>query len=152
MMRLGKIFLFVIVTDIVFSFASTCVATSTNSTSEEMIREQQEEFDIQDFLESSKKYSGELFEDMDMSEILNDAINGKIDNAKFGNKMLNLLGSEVVTSIKSIGIILVIIVIHSVLKSISESLEDKSISKLIYYVQYILIITIIMANFSDIIP
>jgi len=37
------------------------------------------------------------------------------------------------------------------IKNIIAGLEDKSISKLIYYVQYILIITIIMANFSDIV-
>lgn len=44
-----------------------------------------------------------------------------------------------------------IIVVHSVLKSISESLENKSISQIAYYVQYILIVTLIMSNFSDII-
>lgn len=44
-----------------------------------------------------------------------------------------------------------IIVIHSVLKSVSEGLENKSISQIAYYVQYILIVTIIMSNFADII-
>ena len=151
MKRLGKILLVAIVLETILSFTSICVANSANSSSKEMIQEQQEEFGIQDFLKSSKEYSGEIFDDIDMSEVLNDAINGKIDNAKIGKKILNLLGSEVVTSIKAIGSILVIIIIHSVLKSISESLEDKGVSKLIYYVQYILIITIIMANFSDIV-
>ncbi|MBO5478910.1 MAG: stage III sporulation protein AE [Clostridia bacterium] len=46
---------------------------------------------------------------------------------------------------------IVIIVIHSILKSISESLENKSISQITYYVQYILIVTLIMSNFADII-
>lgn len=41
--------------------------------------------------------------------------------------------------------------IHSILKSISESLENKSISQITYYVQYILIVTLIMSNFADII-
>lgn len=44
-----------------------------------------------------------------------------------------------------------IIVIHSILKSISDSLENKSISQITYYVQYILIVTLIMSNFADII-
>lgn len=44
-----------------------------------------------------------------------------------------------------------IIVIHSILKSISESLENDNISRLIFYVQYILIVTIVMSNFSQII-
>ena len=47
--------------------------------------------------------------------------------------------------------ILAIIIIHSILKAVSESLENDNISKLIYYVQYIAIVTIIMSNFSDII-
>ena len=37
------------------------------------------------------------------------------------------------------------------MKSISESLENKSISQITYYVQYILIVTLIMSNFADII-
>lgn len=118
---------------------------------EETIQGQKEEFGIQEFLKNSKEYSGEFFEDIDMNEILNDAIKGEVDNSTIGKRIFNLLGSEVVSSIKAIGSILVIIVIHSILKSISESLENEGISKLIYYAQYILIITIILANFSDIV-
>lgn len=121
------------------------------ASTEETIQEQQEEFGIQDFLKNSKQYTGEFFEDMDLEETLKDAIKGDIDNASIGKRILNLLGSEFVTSLKAIGGILVIIVIHSILKSISESLENDSISKLIYYVQYILIITIVLASFSDIV-
>lgn len=121
------------------------------ASNEETIQEQQEEFGIQDFLKNSKQYMGEFFEDMDMGEILQNAIKGEVDNSTFAKRVLNLLGSEVISSIKAIGSILAIIVIHSILKSISESLENDGISKLIYYAQYILIITIIMASFSDIV-
>ena len=124
---------------------------SVYASNEETIQEQQEEFGIQDFLKNAKEYTGEFFEDMDMGEVMSDAIKGEIDNATIGKRVLNLLGSEVITSIKAIGSILAIIVIHSILKSISESLENDGISKLIYYTQYILIITIILANFSDIV-
>ena len=46
---------------------------------------------------------------------------------------------------------MVIVIIHSILKSISEGLENKSISQMIYYVQYLLVVTLIMANFAEII-
>lgn len=46
---------------------------------------------------------------------------------------------------------MVIIIIHSVLRSISDSLENSNVSQIIYYVQYILIVTIMMSSFSDII-
>lgn len=128
-------------------------ALDTHASNEQTLQEQQEEFGIQDFLKNSEQYMGEFFEDtnIDMNEMLSNAIKGKVDNSTIGKRILNLLGSEVINSIKAIGSILAIIVIHSILKSISESLENDSIAKLIYYAQYILIITIILANFSDIV-
>ena len=47
--------------------------------------------------------------------------------------------------------VLVIVVIHSILKNISEGLENKGIAQITYYVQYILIVTLIMTNFVQII-
>lgn len=117
----------------------------------ETITSQSETFGINSFIEKSKQYSGEFFEEIDISEILNSAIKGEIDNSSIYKKILNLLGAEVQTGVKSLISILAIIIIHSILKSISESLENDNISKLIYYVQYIAIVTIIMSNFSDII-
>lgn len=115
------------------------------------IESQQEIFGINSFIENSKKYTGEFFSDVNINDILNSAIQGKIDNSNMYKKILNLLGTEIKTGIRSLISILVIIIIHSILKSVSESLENDNISKLIYYVQYIAIVTIVMGNFSDII-
>lgn len=118
---------------------------------ENEISNQEEIFGISSFIQNSKQYTGNFFDDIDIGEILNSAIKGEIDNTTIYKKILNKLGNEVQTGIKSLACILAIIIIHSILKSISESLENDSVSKLIYYVQYIAIITIIMGNFSDII-
>jgi len=118
---------------------------------DDTIKQQQEEFGIQDFIKNAKQYTGEFFEEIDIGEVLNDAIEGQVDNSTLLKRIFNLLGSEVITSLKAIGSILAVIVIHSVLKSISENLENEGVSKLIYYVQYILIVTIIMTNFTQII-
>lgn len=125
---------------------SYCVNTNENT-----IESQQESFGVSSFIENSKKYTGEFFENIDINEILNSAIKGNIDNSTIYKKILNLLGTEVKSGLKSLISILVIIIIHSILKSISESLENDNISKLIYYVQYIAIVTVVMSNFSDII-
>ena len=117
---------------------------------ENIINEQMESFEIDDFVQNAKKYSGNLLEGIDIGDILNSAINGNIDNNTIFNKFLNLIGSEVVSTLKVILSILVIVVIHSILKAISENLENSNIHTIIYYVQYILIITIIMSNFSNI--
>lgn len=140
-----KIITIIVMVLIVFLF------NSSYANDNQTIIEQQEEFKIQDFIKNAKKFTGEFFEDIDINEILNDAIKGEVDNSTLLKKILNILGKEVTTNIKSLVSILAIILIHSILKSISESLENNNISKLIYYVQYILIVTVIMSNFTDII-
>ena len=143
-MKIQKKIILIIIIAIIF-------IPKTVKAEDNTIATQKETFGINSFIENSKQYTGEFFADADISEILNSAISGKVDNSKIYKKILNILGTEVQTGIKSLLSILAIIIIHSILKSISESLENDSISKLIYYVQYIAIVTIIMSNFSDII-
>ena len=127
------------------------VVGNSEDINQETIEEQQEEFKIQNFIKNANEYTGEFFQDIDVNKILNDAIQGRIDNSTLLKRIWNLFGKEVKSGINAIVSVLVVVVIHSILKSISDSLEDNGISKLIYYVQYILIITIIMNNFSDIV-
>lgn len=134
-----------------YSKMESQISNNTVQIDENEISNQEEIFGISSFIQNSKQYTGNFFDDIDIEEILNSAIKGEIDNTTIYKKILNKLGNEVQTGIKSLACILAIIIIHSILKSISESLENDSVSKLIYYVQYIAIITIIMGNFSDII-
>ena len=127
------------------------IKTFATSTEEEMINSQKETFGISSFIENANKYTGEFFEGIDINSMLNSAIKGKIDNKTIYKKIINLLGKEVKTGIKSLVSILIIIVIHSILKSISENLQNDNVSKMIYYVQYIAIVTVIMNNFSNVI-
>lgn len=117
----------------------------------EVMDSQKESFGISDFLKESEKYSGEFFDDIDMSQMLTNAIGGNIDNNTIFRKVLGILTVNVKSTITSLVSILVIILIHSILKAVSDNLEYSNVSQIIYYVQYILIITIIMRNFSDII-
>lgn len=134
-----------------YSKMESQISNNTVQIDENEISNQEEMFGISSFIQNSKQYAGNFFDDIDIGEILNSAIKGQIDNTTIYKKILNKLGNEVQTGIRSLACILAIIIIHSILKSISESLEHDSVSKLIYYVQYIAIITIIMGNFSDII-
>ena len=137
----------ILLTFIIISYTSNF----TYAMNSEMLEEQKENFGIQSFIKEAEKYSEDFFEDVKISEMFNKAITGKIDNNSIFKKILNLLGKEVIASIKAIASILVIIIIHSILKSFSDSLENNNVSQIIYYVQYILIVTVIMTNFSDII-
>ena len=120
-------------------------------TEEEIMSSTQEKFNISDFIQEAEEYMGETFEEIDLTEMLNQAIQGKVDNKTLYSNLLKLLGKEVSSSLKILISILVIIVIHGILKSITENLENTSISQIIYFVQYILIVTLIMSNFTEII-
>ena len=131
------------------TFVSQLFATNLNT--EEILQEQKESFGISEFIKETQKYGGDFLKDIDIKETLNDALTGQIDNSTIYKKVLNIFGTEIKQSIATLISILVIVVIHSILKSISDCLENKNIAKIIYYVQYILIVSIIMANFTDII-
>ena len=116
-----------------------------------MIQEETENFGITNFINETEKYTNDFFEDLNVSEIINSAITGKVDNKSVIEKVLKLFGNEIVSTFKTIISILAIVLVHSILKALTENLQTCNISKLIYYVQYILIITIIMNNFSELI-
>ena len=143
-----KKFIYILISVIFFI---NLIMPTSSANEEETLQEQQEEFGIREFIEQADEYSGEFFEDIDMNEILENAIQGKVDNQTLFKKVLSVLGGELVDGLTVLGSILAIVVIHSILKSVSESLENDTISKLIYYVQYILIVTIVMMNFLDIV-
>ena len=141
-------FLVVFIIFIAFGTKNNCIATDAT---QEMIINTQENFGISDFLKETNTYTGEFFKDIDISKILSSAISGKVDNSTIFKKIINIFGKEVLKAIKTLVGVLVIVLIHSVLKNITDGLETSNVSKIIYYVQYILIVTIIMANFSDLI-
>ena len=106
---------------------------------------------VTDFIEQSEKYTSGTFENLDINEILSSAISGKIDNTKLWTGTLKIFGKELQNAITILGSIILIIIINSILNCITEGLENKSISQIAFYVQYILIVTIVLTNFSDII-
>lgn len=127
------------------------VFAEDEQTEEEIMKSTQEKFNISGFIVQAEQYTGEFFEDVDLTDMLNQAVQGKINNKSIYQKIIKLFGKEVTSSLKVLISILVIIVIHGILKSITDSLENSSVSQIIYFVQYILIVTLIMSNFTEII-
>lgn len=141
----GKILL--ILAMIMILFPIKVNAEDTN----EIIEAQTKSLDISTFIKEAENYTTDVLEDIDISNVLADALKGNINTSKIGKKILEKLFAEIINSIASIGSIIIIIVIHSVLKNISDGLENSSTSQITYYVTYILIVTIVMKNFADII-
>lgn len=125
--------------------------TSIANDTDEIINIQKDTLNISDFISEAEEYTKESMPDIDLNELLSNAITGNIDNVKLTRLFLGLLGKEILNSTTVIGSIIVIIVIHGILKSICDGLENKSVAQITYYVQYILIVTLVMTSFADII-
>ena len=144
-----KILLHILILFVLASFPFSKV--NAESLTSQMIQQEKETFGISSFIDETKKYTNDFFEDMNISDVINSAITGKIDNNKILKKLLKIFGKEIVSSLKTIIAVFVIVLIHSIIKAVADNLETSNISKTIYYVQYILIVTIVMSNFSDLI-
>lgn len=137
--------------------SSTSIATPSNNSNKEVnntneiINNQKENLNISDFIKEAEKYTKESMPEIDLNNLLSTAISGNIDNAKLLNIFWRLVGKEVLNSAGVIGSIIVIVVIHGILKSISDGLENKSVSQVAYYVQYIMIVALVMTSFAEII-
>ena len=128
------------------------VAKSTNITQTgEILDAQKDTLDISDFIKESENYTKDAMPNIKLNDLLNSAITGSVDNVKLIHVFLNIFGKEIVDSLTVITSIIVIIVIHGILKSIGDGLENKGVIQIAYYIQYILIVTIVMSSFADII-
>lgn len=119
--------------------------------SDEIIESTEEMLDISSFISEAQKYTEDVFDDMDFSNILGSAMSGQIDGTSLVKRLFNLLGIEIRNQLTMVGSIIIIIVVHSILKSVSDGLDNGGISQITYFVQYVLIVTLIMTNFAGII-
>ena len=114
---------------------------------ENEINTDQEKYGVNDFLTKSQEYTDSI----DLKDFYNSSLSGKFDNNKFFKLLERLLTKNFKNAITGLSGVIIVVIIGSLLKSICENLGNESISKIAYYVEYILIVTIVMKNFSDII-
>ncbi|MBQ3409431.1 MAG: stage III sporulation protein AE [Clostridia bacterium] len=132
---------------IFFTFIKCVQAEELDS----LIKSQEDSIGITDFIQESNRYTEDIFSKTDAQNVFSDALAGKVDNKTIIKCILQLFGKEIKNTITIFASILLIIIINSILNCITEGLENKSISQIAFFVQYILIVTIILTNFSDII-
>ena len=144
--KMKKIFIILIVFILIpkYTFAENEIDTIS------IIEKQESAFGIKDFLKECENYAPDYVKDLDIKNIFNSSITGKIDNQKILKKILKQFGYGTADALKIFVNMLIIVLIHSLLKSLTDGLENGSVSQIVYYVQYILIVTIIMASFSEI--
>lgn len=131
--------------------SNSCLASeSSENSQEDILKSQQDELNISSFIKEAQKYTEGTFEDLNINDLFTAAMTGNIDNTTIMKSIVSIVGEEILNCITVLGSIIVIIIIHSIIKSISDGLENKSVAQITYYVQYILIVTLIMTNFTDI--
>lgn len=81
--------------------------------------------------------------------VFNDSLSGKIKVDNVFNSFFNLFGDELRIGIQNMIVILIIIVIHSILKTIIENLGNESTVKIAYFLQYLIIVTLVINTFVD---
>ncbi len=151
MKKIFKIIVLIIIYFFLINTISLGADNNLESSRQEIMESQQNSLNITGFIKEAQKYTKDSFEDINLNNLFTSAISGKIDNTIIIKSITKILGKELVDCITVLGSIIIIIVIHSILKSISEGLNNKGISQITYYVQYILIVTLIMGNFTNII-
>lgn len=92
------------------------VATDKN----EILNAQSESLNISSFIKESEKYTKEFMPGVDLNELLSAAITGSIDNVKLIHLFFNLFGKEFLNSLMAITGIIAVIIIHSILKGITD--------------------------------
>lgn len=136
---------------IILFFILISLSGISYATNNEILNSQKETLGISDFIDVSKKYTKDTLKDLELQDIFENAITGRVGNINLFNNLLNIVGSEMKTAVSNICIIMIVIIIHSILVTVSENLGNKSVSKVAYFVEYIIIITLVFNNFSDII-
>lgn len=144
-MRLCKIISFILI----FYLFGSGYTNAEEYTS--IINEQKNTLGIAELLKESEKYTNDIFDDMNLSEVLEEAVKGKVDNARIMKGTLKIFGNEITDCITLLCSIIVIVIINSILNCVTDGLENKSVGKVAYYVQFILIVTVMVGNFSKII-
>ena len=139
---MSKIYKIIIFAVLLISITNMSFAT------EEIIKSQLETLNISSLIESGNKYINENFSEMDVNDLLNQALTGSIDKNILYKSLLKVLGNEFILGITTISTIIAIIIIHSIIKSISENLANKGVGQIAYFVEYVLIVGILMSNFS----
>ncbi len=116
----------------------------------EMINSQTKILGIDDFLNSAKKYTENVFPNLNINELFTSSLTGNIGNVFEISNIGKIFLQEIEIAIKLMISVVVIIIIHSIFKAIIENLGNSSSSKIVYFVQYLIIVTIIINSFLTI--
>lgn len=117
---------------------------------DEIINSQKNTLGISEFFNSAKKYTENNFSDINFEELFSQSVTGSVDTNHLFGGIGNIVGNEIRISINLMISVLIVIIIHSIFKTIIENLGNDSTGKVAYFVQYLIIVTLITNSFISV--
>lgn len=116
----------------------------------EIIESQSNLLGITDFIRQANEYTKSSFPDLNISKIFNDSISGNVGNIFNGFGIAGFLSNEVSFAIEIMIDVIIIIIINSIFKAIIENLGNSNSAQVTYFIQYLVIVTLVINTFISI--
>ena len=117
---------------------------------EDLLINQKEILGINDFLDEAKQFSKDAFGSNNLDSLYENIINGDILKCFETIDFKGIIFSQISEAIKLIVLMLEVIIICSVLKNILDSLKVSNAGKNVYFVQYFVLVILIVNAFVPI--
>ena len=117
---------------------------------EEIINSQKKTLGISDFLNNAKIYTENAFPDFNIGEAFTQSIKGSANHNFIFSSVSRIFGQEIKVAIELMVSVLIIVIIHSIFKAITENLGSSSSGKVVYFIQYLIIVTVVINTFVNI--
>lgn len=123
------------------------LSNNVYASNSEIVESQNSELNIDKFISETEKIVGE---NIDFSDVFQESLKGKTSTNILIKIIGTVLGKELRQALNMITSILIVIILHGILKSISSNLGNEQTGKIGYFVQLILLITILIKAYTDI--
>lgn len=117
---------------------------------EEIFEETKKAFGIKEFTDEAKTYTEEAFPEIDIGELVTSGLKGDIDLSFFQKVISKAIGSEMIIAIRLMVTVLIVIVINSVCKAILENLGNEETTKIVYILQYLMVVILVSTSLVSI--
>lgn len=135
------------VVSILIFFIIIIFQSSSYATNENIIEGQTKSLNIDNFISETENIIGE---DINMKEVFNQSLKGKSSKSIIGKSIGVVLGKELKQALNMITSILIVIIIHGILKNVSSNLGNEQTGKIGYFIQIIILITMLVKIYSEI--
>lgn len=116
----------------------------------EIIESQSNLLGINDFIKQAGEYTKNSFPDLNISQIFNDSISGNVGNIFNNFGISNFFSNELSFAIDIMIDVILIIIINSIFKAIIENLGNSNSAQITYFIQYLVIVTLVINTFVSI--